>query len=100
MLGKEIEREHRKMERPPVLTDISKTEILHKTIHKWIKKTHSGKLTIEFIPEEWNYAVCINISEAHKRGAICRSKWDSQRGCRFWKVIGVKYEQSKKLQMY
>lgn len=34
MLGKDIERQYQKMERPPVLTDISKTEILHKTIHK------------------------------------------------------------------
>lgn len=31
MLEKETESQYQKMERPPVLTDISKTETLHKT---------------------------------------------------------------------
>lgn len=35
------------MERPPVPTDISKTEIWHKQL-QMNNKTHSGKLTIEF----------------------------------------------------
>lgn len=61
-------------------------------------KAHNGILFNH--EEEGSYAVCINISEAHKRGVICKSEWSSQRGWGCWRVIGAKYEQCKKLQMY